>query len=109
MSNKKEIVYLNQAEATPPETNDGKWTIDQLTVNKPPTKCKITINDRIVIDDVYIWENTKDGGYSVYNNYLIQRFGFCTSEQENCWAVFRGEGLVLEFKAENYKIEYYEP
>ena len=100
----KEIVYLNTSHANPPKRDNGKWKVEELDVVLPPTKCKIVINKSIVIPDVYV--RCKEGeNICLYRDYHIERFGWTCSDQENCWAIFRGDHLVLEFKSDDFVIE----
>ena len=99
----KEIVYLNMAVGIFPKTENGKWEINELIISKSPTKCKV-INNDIIINDVYV-NKSEDGKISLYNKYKICKVGFYTNIYENCWPVFYGEELVLEFKSDNYIIE----
>ena len=101
---KKEIIYLHMARANPPVREDGKWKIEELDITLPPTLCKVTINKTIVISDVYVWCKP-DENICLYKRYHIERWGWCFPDKENCSAVFRGDGLLLEFKSDDFVIE----
>lgn len=100
----KPAVYINQAFGDWPKRENGKWTIDELIVTMPPTKCKVTINKTIVVPDVYVW--CKEGeNICLYREFEAYRTGWGAGDRENCWPAFRGKGLVLEFKSDDFVIE----
>ena len=98
------LVYISQAKATWPDVENGKWSLSDINITIPPTKCKVTINNDLIINDVYVNINT--GGYIfLYNTFSYQKVGYCTDSKENCWVEFFGTGLVLTFKSDNFIIE----
>jgi hypothetical protein len=100
-----EIVYLNHAIAEPTSVGEkGFWDMKDLVVIKPPTKCKVTINKTIVIDEVYVYP-CKDGTYSLFKGYGIHKRGICSGMYCNYWAEFLGDHLVIQFKSDDFVIE----
>ena len=86
--------------------NPGEYTLDER-----PTKCKVTINDRIVIDDVFVFK--KDNTIFLYESYSVVKTGFTTEKilinnGPWGWAKIEPKNLILEFKSNNYIIEKYE-
>lgn len=110
----KEIVYLNQCR--PKLTPSGEvldkstaLTSEYYTFGKIPTKCKVTINKTIVIDNVFVYH--KDGeSIFLYKSFEIMKIGFTTDDvlknkKPWGWAVTCPKGLIIEFKSDDYVIE----
>jgi hypothetical protein len=85
----KEIVYINLAGLEYPRDPSH-----QLIV--APTKCKVTINNSFIIENVYVAAIEGSSIY-LYNNYEVKIL--------YQWPKLVGRGLVLEFKSDNFRIE----
>ena len=110
------IVYLNEAkvsllpEAAVPKTYVMVPT-SEYSVEIYPTKCKVTINGNIVVEDVYVFRHTQAVVFGLYKSYQVMRTyipmysGHGTTEREACVLSVLGKDLVLEFKSDNFVIE----
>lgn len=101
----KVIVFINEGRAVPTNVDEfGDWKIEELDIQLVPTKCKVTVNKRIFIDDVFVHRGD-DGTFTLFNNYNIRKHGYSNGTYCNSWAVFDGVGMVLQFKSDDFVIE----
>lgn len=106
MKTPKEIVYLNDAQIIPPEWDNKKrdWKPEEIKIKIHPTKCIVTIENNIVIGDVYV-DESEEPYYRLYKDYKIEKYSHGTSETRHGWYAFKGLRLVMEFKSDNFRIE----
>jgi len=104
MKDMNEIIYLETAKAHwkyKPAVLDKPGRRDGIFIETYPTKCKVTINGSIIINDVYV-RHSNTGQIFLFKEYKVEELWDYSSP------VFGGRNLVLEFKSENYIIEKYE-
>lgn len=92
----KEIVYINLAGLEYPRDPSHQLTIENVKVIVAPTKCKVTINNSFIIENVYVAAIEGSSIY-LYNNYEVKIL--------YQWPKLVGRELVLEFKSDNFRIE----
>lgn len=110
-----DIYYLNTAnvklpnpEVAPKSFQHNRWDSpldpEDYDIITTPTRCRVTINGSFVIPNVYVL--LEEGGtYTLFRSFEIvchQHYTYGTSYFS---IMYRGEGMVLQFKSDNFIIE----
>jgi len=100
-----EIVYLSMIQSEYPTDGMSPLKLENVKIITPPTKCNVTINGSYRVKDVYVDKRSDDSSLYLFNNYSTNIEGLWGSGGRHQYPIFKGSGLVLEFKSDNYIIE----